>query len=204
MGKTSLILGITGSIASGKSLVAAEFSRRGAALVSADQLAREVVKPGSPVLARLVVRFGEGVLDEDGSLDRESLARIVFADEQARAELNQIVHPAIGRLAVEQLQELAASQVPLVVYEAPLLFEAGAEERVDRVLVVKVDPQVQLQRLMARDGLTSADALQRVAAQMSQQEKLARADYVIDNSGSVAETVAQVEQLWQALVGPDG
>ncbi|PLX94138.1 MAG: dephospho-CoA kinase [Desulfuromonas sp.] len=204
MGKSSLILGITGSIASGKSLVAGEFARRGAALVSADQLAREVVTPGRPELVRLVERFGREILAEDGSLDRDAVARIVFADERARTDMNQIVHPAIGRLALKQLRELAQSSVPLVVYEAPLLFEAGAEKRVDKVLVVKVDPQIQLQRLIARDGLTPADALRRVAAQMSQQEKLARADFVIDNSGSVVETVAQVDRLWQVLVGQAG
>ncbi|MDT8420486.1 MAG: dephospho-CoA kinase [Desulfuromonadales bacterium] len=204
MRKKSLILGITGGIASGKSLVAAEFARLGAALVSADQLAREVVAPGSSVLNRLVERFGGGILGEDGSLDRATLARIVFAEERARADLSQIVHPAIGRLALERLRERAQSSAPLVVYEAPLLFEAGAEGRVDRVLVVKVDPQVQLQRLIKRDGLTPADASRRVAAQLSQQAKLARADYVIDNSGSIADTVVQVERLWQVLVEAAG
>lgn len=195
-----MILGITGTIASGKSLVAAAFAQRGAALVSADQLAREIVRPGSDVLARLVERFGAGILTDSGRLDRDRLARMVFADEQARTDVNRITHPAIGRLALERLRALAASGVPLVVYEAPLLFEAKAESRVDRILVVRIAPDIQLQRLMARDGLSESEARQRVAAQMGQEEKLARADYVIDNSAEVAATLQQVDRLWRRLV----
>lgn len=199
----SLILGITGSIASGKSLVAAAFEKHGAALVSADQLARDIVRPGSQVLSQLVEHFGRDVLTDDGELDRERLAQIIFSDEQARDDLNQITHPAIGRLAVERLQEHVAAGTPLVVYEAPLLFEAGAEERVDGVLVVKIDPDIRLQRLMMRDGLNEAEARQRVNVQMSQEEKLARADYVIDNSGDVEATLKQVDRLWQQLMGDE-
>lgn len=195
-----MILGITGTIASGKSLVAAAFAQRGAALVSADQLAREIVRPGSEVLARLVERFGAGILTDSGRLDRDRLARMVFADEQARTDVNRITHPAIGRLALERLRALADSGVPLVVYEAPLLFEAKAESRVDRILVVRIAPDIQLQRLMARDGLSESEARQRVAAQMGQEEKLARADYVIDNSAEVAATLQQVDRLWRRLV----
>lgn len=195
-----MILGITGTIASGKSLVAAAFAQRGAALVSADQLAREIVRPGSEVLARLVERFGAGILTDSGRLDRDRLARMVFADEQARTDVNRITHPAIGRLALERLRALAGSGVPLVVYEAPLLFEAKAESRVDRILVVRIAPDIQLQRLMARDGLSESEARQRVAAQMGQEEKLARADYVIDNSAEVAATLQQVDRLWRRLV----
>jgi dephospho-CoA kinase len=198
--KPSLVLGITGTIASGKSLVAAAFAQRGAALVSADQLAREIVRPGSEVLARLVECFGAGILTDSGRLDRDRLARMVFADEQARTDVNRITHPAIGRLALERLRALAGSCVPLVVYEAPLLFEAKAESRVDRILVVRIAPDIQLQRLMARDGLSESEARQRVAAQMGQEEKLARADYVIDNSAEVAATLQQVDRLWRRLV----
>ncbi|HKJ05040.1 MAG TPA: dephospho-CoA kinase [Geopsychrobacteraceae bacterium] len=201
MRKQSLILGVTGSIASGKSLVAALFQKCGAAVVSADQLAREIVRPGSVVLQQLVERFGAVVLAADGSLDRDRLAQMVFSDQQARIDVNRITHPAIGQLALERLSSLASSGVPLVVYEAPLLFEAGAEQRVDRVLVVKVDPETQLQRLMDREGLSPIDAQQRVDAQLSQEEKLARADYVIDNSGSIEATQKQVETLWRQLTG---
>lgn len=197
----NLILGITGNIASGKSLIAEAFARRGAALVDADQLARETVAPGTPVLQRLVERFGAAVLLENGELNRERLGQIVFSDPAAREELNRITHPAIAELAIERLQRLKEKPgVPLVIYEAPLLFEAGAEGRVDRVLVVKIDPQVQLHRLMARDGLDAVAAKQRIAAQMPQQGKLARADFVIDNSGSVAAALQQVDSLWERLI----
>ncbi|HEY5673926.1 MAG TPA: dephospho-CoA kinase [Malonomonas sp.] len=201
MADNTLILGITGNIASGKSLIAAAFVSKGAALVDADQLAREVVAPGSAVLQQLAERFGAAVLRADGGLNRERLAEIIFADPNAREALNRITHPAIAELAIERLQRLKENPgVPLVVYEAPLLFEAGAESRVDRVLVVKVDPQVQLQRLRARDGLDEVSARQRIAAQMPQQQKLARADYVIDNSGSIEAARRQVDELWSLLV----
>ncbi|PLX89050.1 MAG: dephospho-CoA kinase [Desulfuromonas sp.] len=200
MTKKVLILGITGGIASGKSLAASYFQRLGAELVSADALAREVVAPGSAVLEQLFARFGEGIRSDDGGLDREALAQIVFADEQARRVLNGLLHPAIGALAVERLRDSAQQCVPLVVYEAPLLFEAGAESRVDRVLVISVDEQVQLQRLMTRDGLSLAQAEARIAAQMPQNEKIERADYVIDNSATREALQRQVEALWRRLV----
>ena len=202
MSVNNLILGITGNIASGKSLVAEAFARHGAALVDADQLARQIVAPQSPVLQQLVTLFGAAILLENGELNREKLGEIIFADSAARQELNRITHPAIAELAIGRLQMLKSKPgVPLIVYEAPLLFEAGAEGRVDQVLVVSIEPEIQLQRLMARDGLDEAAAKQRVDAQMPQQEKLARADYVIDNSGSVEDVLRQVGALWKRLTG---
>ncbi len=199
----TLILGVTGNIASGKSTIVGAFAKLGAAVLDADQVARDVVAPGSPVLQQLLERFGADILLEDGQLDREALGGIVFADQVARQDLNGIMHPAIGQLAVERLQKLKKMPgLPLIVYEAPLLFEAGAEGRVDQVLVVKIEPQLQLQRLMQRDHLDEVAALQRIAVQMSQEEKLSRADYVIDNSGTVEEVLRQVEDLWRELV-PD-
>lgn len=202
MSQDNLILGITGNIASGKSTIAGRFAQLGAALVDADQLARDVVAPGSPVLQQLVEHFGSDILRPDGQLDRERLGSIIFADPAARQELNRIMHPAIGELAVERLRQLKnKADIPLVVYEAPLLFEAGAEGRVDKVLVVKIDPQVQLQRLMRRDMIDEQVARQKINAQMPQAEKLTRADYVIDNSGTVEEALRQVDELWGTLVG---
>lgn len=195
-----MILGLTGSIASGKSTVSRMLQERGATVVSADQLAREVVLPGSPVLARLVERFGPEILQADGRLDRAGLARLIFADSAARADLNRLTHPAIARLAEERLAQLRRRGLPLVVYEAPLLFEAGAEDRVDRVLVVRIDPRIQLQRLMVRDGIDAAEARRRVAAQMPQEQKLARADLVLDNSGSPEDTERQVAALFARLM----
>lgn len=197
-----MILGVTGNIASGKSSVAKEFKKRGAVIVDADQLARDVVRRGSATLAGLVATFGEGILRPDGSLDRKRLGDLVFADAGARAKLNAIVHPAIASLAVERLEELKKkSDCPLIVYEAPLLFEVKAENRVDKVLVVKVDEQEQLNRLMKRDGLSLSEAKKRVDAQMPQEEKLRRADYIIDNSAVFEKTQEQVERLWEKLVG---
>lgn len=196
----TLVLGLTGGIAAGKSSVAAIFAELGAVLVSADQLAREVVTPGSPTLRALVAAFGPTILSPAGELDREQLGRIIFADAQARARLNTITHPAIARLAEARLLALREQQVPLVVYEAPLLFEAGAEQRVDRVLAVIASPRVQQERLCARDRLEPAAASARISAQWPQAEKVARADYVIDNSGPLAETRRHVIALHQQLL----
>jgi dephospho-CoA kinase len=198
----TLVLGLTGGIAAGKSSVAAIFAELGAVLVSADQLAREVVAPGSPTLQTLVAAFGPTILTPAGDLDRETLGRLIFADAPARERLNAITHPAIARLAETRLQALREQQVPLVVYEAPLLFEAGAEGRVDRVLVVIATPQLQQERLCARDRLVPAAAIERIGTQWPQAEKVARADYVIDNSGPLAETRRQVIALYQQLLAP--
>lgn len=194
-----MILGVTGNIASGKSSVCRELARRGALVVDADQLAREVVAPGSPVLEQLVAAFGEDILKADGSLDRQCLGNLVFSVPAARDRLNAIIHPAIAALSVKRLQELRAN-APLIVYEAPLLFEVGAETRVDKVLVVTINPEVQLTRLMKRDGLDQQSAQQRINAQMAQEQKIARADYVIDNSAGKEETMTQVERLWPLLL----
>jgi len=196
----TLVLGLTGSIASGKSSIAAMFADLGATVVSADQLAREVVAPGSATLQALVEAFGPSLVDAAGILDREALAQRVFDDPQARARLNAITHPAIARLAEARLRELRALKVPLVIYEAPLLFEAGAAQRVDLVLTVMLDPAVQRQRLAGRDRLTPAQMQARIDAQWPQAEKIARADFVIDNSGPLAETRRQVAAHYQHLL----
>ena len=194
------ILGVTGGIASGKSSVAAIFAELGAVLVSADQLAREAVAPGSPVLAELAAVFGPAIIGPAGELDRAALARLVFADPAARERLNAMTHPAIARLAEARLRQLRAQGVPLVVYEAPLLFEAGATGRVDWVLTVAIDPTVQRQRLADRDGLAAAEMEARVAAQWPMAAKVAHADFVIDNSGPLAETRRQVMALHRYLL----
>jgi len=195
----TLVLGLTGTIASGKSSVAAMFADLGATVVSADQLAREVVAPGSATLQALVDAFGPSIIDAAGALVREALAQRVFDDAEARARLNAITHPAIARLAETRLRELRALKVPLVIYEAPLLFEAGAAQRVDLVLTVTLDPALLRQRLAGRDRLTPAEIQARIDAQCPQAEKVARADFVIDNSGSLAETRRQVAALYQHL-----
>jgi dephospho-CoA kinase len=196
----TLVLGITGSIASGKSSVAALFAELGAVVVNADQLARDAVAPGTPALAQLVADFGPGILTPAGELDRAVLARRVFVDPAARERLNAVTHPAIARLSAARLAALRAQGVSLVVYEAPLLFEAGAVRRVDQVLTVVVDPALQQVRLAKRDGLAVTEIAARIAAQWPQAEKVARADYVIDNSGPLAETRRQVAALHHYLL----
>ncbi|AJF07879.1 dephospho-CoA kinase [Geoalkalibacter subterraneus] len=196
-----MVLGITGGIASGKSFVADLFRRLGAAVISADDLARDVVRPGGKVLEGLVEHFGRSILADDGTLDRNALGRRIFADEKQRQALNSLIHPAIASLAEQRLAEARRADHPLVVYEAPLLFEAGAQNRVDAVLVVKVDPQTQLKRLMERDGIDEKSARRKIAAQMPQAEKLARADFVIDNSYDRDQTRLQAEQLFERLAG---
>lgn len=196
----TLVLGLTGGIASGKSSVAAIFAELGAVVVSADQLARDAVAPGSTALRQLAGAFGPAILTPTGELDRKAMAKLVFADPVARERLNSITHPAIARLCAARLDELRAQGVPLVIYEAPLLFEAGAEQRVDRVLVVTVSPDLQRRRLAARDQLDDAAIAARIDAQWPQAAKVAQADYVIDNSGSLAQTRCQVAALHSFLL----
>jgi dephospho-CoA kinase len=194
-----MILGLTGGIASGKSSVADMFVECGAILVSADLLAREVVNPGSPTLVKLVEVFGEEILTQAGSLNRQALAQRIFADPGARRRLESITHPAIAHLAECRLAALKAAPHDLIVYEAPLLFEAGAEGRVDLALVVVVDPAIQLARLQQRDRLSAAEAQQRIASQWPQADKVQRADFVIDNSGPLAQTRSMVDALYHYL-----
>jgi dephospho-CoA kinase len=195
-----LRLGLTGGIASGKSLVAAELAARGAVVIDADVLAREVVEPGSEGLAAVVARFGEDVL-QSGRLDRARLGRMVFADPAARRDLERIVHPAVRARAAEL--ERAAPADAVVVHVIPLLVETGQQDRFDVVVVVDLDPETQLARLVARDGFDAADAQARLAAQATREERRAVADVVIDNSGSVTDLKAQIGPLWEFLTSTE-
>lgn len=194
-----MVLGLTGGIASGKSIVADFFVECGAILVSADLLAREVVNAGSPTLARLADVFGEGILTPDGNLNREVMAQRAFANPGERRKLESITHPAIAHLAECRLAELRQAPHDLIVYEVPLLFEAGAESRVDQVLVVLIDQALQLARLRQRDNLDEAEARQRIAAQWPQADKVQKADFVIDNSGPLEQTRSMVAALYYYL-----
>jgi dephospho-CoA kinase len=191
-----LTVAITGGIGAGKSTVTALLRQLGAVTVSADDLAREVVAPGSPGLAAIVARFGPGVLTADGALDRTSLARVVFADPQARADLEAITHPLIQRRF--ELLRAATPDDQILVYEIPLLVEAGRRADFDHVVVVEADPQVCLHRLQAR-GLSDQQARQRMDSQADPATRRALADTVIDNSGTPQALRAQVDQLWQDL-----
>lgn len=188
---------LTGGIASGKSAVADLLAQRGAVIIDADVLAREVVAPGTPGLAAIAERFGQDVLRPDGSLDRPALGAIVFADAGARADLEALTHPRI-RARADELRA-AASPDAVVIDVIPLLVEAGLAGRFDEVVVVDVPSQVQVERLRARDGFTHDEAMARLAAQASRGERLAVADHVVDNTGDRAGLAASVDRLWERL-----
>ena len=193
-----LIAAVTGGIGSGKSTVVALLAQRGAAVIDADAVAREVVEPGKPALARLVERFGPGIVTTDGRLDRPALAAIVFSDVEARRFLDAITHPAIG---VEiQRRILAAPPDAIVVCDVPLLAEGRTKRpwHPDAVVVVEAGLEARLQRLVER-GLTRADAEARIAVQATDEQRRAMADYVIDNSEGLDELTPQVDALWTAL-----
>ena len=189
-------VGLTGGIASGKSAVADELAARGAIIIDADVLAREVVEPGTPALAAILDRFGPQVLS-DGQLDRSRLAQIVFADPLARRDLERIVHPAVRARAADL--ERAAGWAAVVVHVIPLLVETGQQEDFDLVVTVDVDPETQIKRLIARNGYTRAEAESRIAAQASREDRKIAADVVLDNTGSVAQLREQIDALWAEL-----
>jgi dephospho-CoA kinase len=189
-------VGLTGGIASGKSAVAAELAARGAIIIDADVLAREVVEPGTSALAAISDRFGPQVLS-DGQLDRTRLAQIVFADPLARRDLERIVHPAVRARAADL--ERAAGRAAVVVHVIPLLVETGQQEDFDLVVTVDVDHETQIKRLIARNGYTRAEAESRIAAQASREDRRIAADVVLDNTGSVAQLREQIDALWAEL-----
>jgi dephospho-CoA kinase len=189
-------VGLTGGIASGKSLVADELAARGAIIIDADVLAREVVEPGTPGLEAIVERFGRNVLS-DGQLNRARLAEIVFADPVARRDLERIVHPAVRARAAEL--EQAAGSAAVVVHVIPLLVETGQQQNFDLVVTVDVDHATQIDRLMTRNGFSRAEAESRIAAQASNEDRKAAADVVLDNSGNVAQLMDQIDALWAIL-----
>ncbi len=194
-----LRVALTGGIATGKSYCLARFASLGVAVVDADRLARDAVAPGSRVLDAIVARFGQSMLRPDGTLDRSSLARVVFNDRAARADLEAVVHPEVYRRIGEWLATLPPG-IRIAMADIPLLFETGHIHDFDRVVVVACDPREQLRRLMARDGLTEAEAHARLDAQWPIQEKEARADYVIRTDGTAADTDAQVRTVHELLL----
>ncbi|MEW8978130.1 MAG: dephospho-CoA kinase [Symbiobacterium sp.] len=195
------IVGLTGSIASGKSTVSAILRELGAPVIDADAIVHDLQRPGTPVTEAIAREFGPAVLRPDGSLDRAALGRIVFSDPARRRALEAIVHPAVRAEIERQVEALRREGRAAVVLDIPLLFETGWDKRVDEVWVVYVDETTQRARLMGRDGLSPAEAEARIAAQMSLEEKMRRADRVIDNRGDLARTRAQVLAAWQAVAG---
>lgn len=199
-----LVAGLTGNIGSGKSTVARMLKKLGARVIDTDQVARDVVRPGTPALEKITARFGPEVLNPDGTLDRTRLAQIVFTDPQAREELNAIVHPDIIEVVRETVAEYRdKGGAPLLVIEAPLLIETGLHKMVDEVWLVTVAPETQLARITARYG-SEEEARRRMAAQLSQDAKISLAHRVIDNSGTPEETRQRVLQIWyETIKTPD-
>lgn len=193
------VIGLTGGIASGKSSVARELAALGIPVVDADKIAREVVEPGSEGLTEVVTTFGADILTPDGRLDRERLGARVFDDTEARKRLNAILHPRIAQLSAQRLAAAVQEASPYVVYEAPLLVETGAHLGMSALIVVAAAPEVQLTRVVARDGLDEAGARARLAAQAPLEAKLAAADYVIHNDAGLAELRAQVVKVHDAI-----
>lgn len=193
------VIGLTGGIASGKSRVAAMFRDLGAEVIDADLLARQVVEPGRPAYKDIVSEFGQAALAEDGTIDRKALGAIVFADEEKRARLNLITHPRIAAAAQAETARLFAQGASTILYEAALLVESGLHKTLDGLIVVSAPRQTQVERIMARDGMDEAEANGRIEAQLPLNKKTEVATYVIDNSGSLDETSAQVAEVWQKM-----
>ncbi len=194
-----LRIGLTGGIGSGKSTVAGLLAARGARIVDADRIAREVVEPGTPGLEAVVAAFGRGVLSPEGALDRPALAAIVFADPDARRRLDAIVHPLVRRRSAEL--DASAPRDAVVVHDVPLLAETGRWHPYDLVLVVEADREIRVARLVGR-GLSAEDARARIAAQATDEQRRAVADVVLDNSGTPEELAAQVDRFWTERVVP--
>lgn len=192
------LIGLTGGIASGKSTVARRLVQHGAVLIDADVLARKVVEPGTPALARIREEFGDAVLRSDGSLDREKLGSVIFHNDEARAKLNAIVHPAVRELGEKvKADAVAADPDAIIVHDIPLLVEAGrADEPFDMIVVVEAPKKTRVARLVDERGLAYEHAVARVDAQASDEERRAVADVVIDTDLSLANTMGQVDDLW--------
>jgi dephospho-CoA kinase len=197
-----LKIGLTGSIAVGKSTVCDYFRELGCRILDADQAAREVVKPGTMGLKRIIDEFGPEVLQPDGSLDRQKLGSIVFADESKRLRLNAIVHPLVIELQNQWLDEISrADKDAIAIVDAALMIESGGYKRFDKLIVVWCRPEIQLERLMLRDGLSEMEAKARIRSQMSQDTKKSFADILIDTSDGHESTRQRVMEVFEKI-GP--
>jgi dephospho-CoA kinase len=195
-----LAVGLTGGIGSGKSSVSERLAARGAVIVDADRITRELQEPGQPVFDAIVDAFGSAVVAADGSLDRPAVAAIVFSDAEAKKRLEDIVHPAVGMAMAERIASVAATD-DVVILDVPLLVESKGRTDMAGIIVVDVDPEIAVQRLVEQRGFDEADARARIANQASREERLARADFVIDNGGDLAQLDAEVERCWAWIEG---
>lgn len=199
-----LLVGLTGNIASGKSTVAQLLSERGATIIDADVLARRAVERGSPAFDAIVHRWGTSVLSPDGHLDRAALRRTVFGNPKELEALNEIVHPEVERLRESRIADARARGDRIVVCDIPLLFEKKMVDRFDRIVLVDAPRPLRLERLVVDRGLRETEAMDMIASQMPAELKRARADFVIDNRGTLTELEARVNELWTSLVQDAG
>lgn len=200
----SCIVGLTGSIATGKSTVVEWFKTKHVPVIDADQIAREIVEPGKPILTQLKETFGEAIIQTDGSLDRPLLGQMIFNDDTLRQRLDDLMHPAIVKEMVARRDKYLNQNEPLIILDIPLLFEGGLTDLVDRIMVVYTTESVQLERLMKRNKLSKQEATQRIKTQWSIEKKKALATDVIDNNGSIEETYQQCDALYQKYLLEEG
>lgn len=196
-----LLIGLTGGIGSGKSTVSARLAHHGATVIDADAITRELQQPGTAVFDAMVERFGDAIVAPDGTLDRQAVADVVFADPAALADLNAIVHPAVGAEIARRLEAAAVAGGGVVVLDVPLLVETGRDDMA-MLVVVDVDPEVAVHRLVHQRGMREEDVRARMARQAPRRERLAKADHVLDNSGTLEDLHAQVDALWARLTQP--
>lgn len=192
-------VGLTGGIGSGKSEVSSRLAAKGAVVIDADLLAREVVAPGTDGLREVVEAFGNEVLTVEGALDRPALGKLVFGDEPALRKLEAIIHPRVRARAAEI--EASADPDAVIVHDIPLLVETGQADRFDLVLVVDVPPELQVARLVANRGMSEDEARARIASQATREQRLAAADVVVPNDGSLAELDTRIDEIWPRLIG---
>ena len=195
-----MILGITGSVGTGKSTVAAYFKELGAELINADTVAHSVIKLGTPGYKKIVSLFGRRALSSSGAIDRKRLGKIVFEDSRLLNKLNSIVHPEVITVVKNRIRK---SRSKMIIFDAPLLIEAGLINLVDELIVVRVSRPVQIQRLRCKTGLSSAQIIARIKAQMPLSAKIKMADFVIDNNGTKIKTKKQVVSIWKQLTKGD-
>ena len=197
-----LIVGLTGGIVSGKSTVARMFRQLGADIIDADNIARAIVQPGEKAWKNIVHYFGKEILKDNQEINRKELARIVFADKEKLEKLNKITHPeivAIIKNKIEEMRSKDSSDGTICIIEVPLLFEANLEGMMDKIIVVYLNREEQVKRLLIRNSLTQEEAINRIDSQIPLEKKLKKADYVIDNGASLGHTRIQVKQIWQEL-----
>lgn len=197
-----LIVGLTGGIVSGKSTIARMFRQLGADIIDADNIARAIVQPGEKAWKNIVHYFGKEILKDNQEINRKELARIVFADKEKLEKLNKITHPEIVAIIKNKIEEMRSKDSPdgtICIIEVPLLFEANLEGMMDKIIVVYLNREEQIKRLLIRNSLTQEEAINRIDSQIPIEKKLKKADYVIDNGASLSHTRIQVKQIWQEL-----